>query len=314
MKQVEKGRIAMRAIRLTPGLDLHLADFNPPETVEKKFETRNPVLRFHFYISASGYWDLHSPYRKQRQHRIEHVDQISSLFFYPELEGKMCLPGRRHQSHLSVYITPQLLNTYLGDFDEGLPEDLRDISEGCLDKGFYHRGPLSQMMQTAVDHLQHCPYEGPLQRLYMESKVIELIAHKFAQLCLAGQGSRKAAELPPQDMERIRHARDILCADLENPPKLSELARSAGINHCKLNIGFRQVYGTTVFGYLRQMRLLEAKRLLDSDEMNVTEAALSVGYNSLPSFSRAFLEFFGIPPVQCIKKRFRSFGTQGLRN
>jgi AraC-like DNA-binding protein len=87
-----------------------------------------------------------------------------------------------------------------------------------------------------------------------------------------------------------------------------------GINHGKLNMGFRKMYGTTVFGYLRRMRLLEAKRLIDQGEMNVTEVALNVGYNSLPSFSKAFTEFYGIPPMQCLKKRFLSFGTKAMRN
>jgi AraC-like DNA-binding protein len=115
-------------------------------------------------------------------------------------------------------------------------------------------------------------------------------------------------------MERIRHAREILCSDLETPPKLHDLARCVGINHVKLNVGFRKMYGTTVFGYLRRMRLLEAKRLIDQGDMNVTEVALSVGYSSLPSFSKAFTEFYGIPPMQCLKKRFWSIGSKAMRN
>lgn len=304
----------MQAYSLMPGMHLHIADFEPPETIEQKFETTNPVLRFYFYTSVYGYWELHSPYRHNLQNRITCTDKLCSVFFYPELEGRLSLPAGCRQSHVSIYITPELLNNYLGDYFAHLPATLQDIVEGCNDRGFYHSGPLPRIMDSAIDHLMTCPYTGPARRLYMESKVVELMAHKVAQLCLPDTTQPSPSDLHSHDMERIRYARDILCSDLENPPKLHDLARSVGINHCKLNIGFREIFGTTVFGYLRRMRLLEAKRLIDQGDMNVTEVALSVGYNSLPSFSKAFSEFFGVPPMQCLKKRFRSFGSQAMRN
>jgi AraC-like DNA-binding protein len=304
----------MQAFSLMPGMHLHIADFTPPETIEQKFETTNPVLRFYFYTSVSGYWELHSPYRSGSKNRITYTDQLSSVFFYPELEGKLFLPAECRQSHLSIYITPDLLNRYLGDYFAHLPVALRDISEGSMDKGFYHSGPLPRIMDAAVDQLMTCPYTGPARRLYLESKVLELLAHKITQICQPDAMQPPRSDLRPDDMERIRLAREILCRDLENPPNLHDLARAVGVNHGKLNIGFRNLYGTTVFGYLRRMRLLEAKRLIDQGDMNVTEVAVSVGYNSLPSFSKAFSEFFGLPPMQCLKKRFRSFGTPAQRN
>ncbi len=303
----------MRAFSLMPGMRLHFADFRPFQSIKQRFETTNPVFRFYFYTSVCGYWELHSPYRPGSQNRITLTDKGSSVSFYPELEANLYFPAERRQSHLSIYITPELLNNYLGDVFVHLPETLRDISEGCMDKGFYHIGPLPRIMDAAVDHLVACPYTGPAGRLYMESKVIELIAHKIAQICHPDTGPH-LPDLNSHDLERIRHARDILCRNLENPPRLHDLARCVGINHGKLNIGFRMEYGTTVFGYLRRMRLLEAKRLIDQGDMNVTEVALSVGYNSLPSFSKAFTEFFGIPPMQCLKKRFMSFGTRPMRD
>jgi AraC family transcriptional activator of pyochelin receptor len=304
----------MQAFSLMPGMDLHIADFKPSGIIEQKFETANPVLRFYFYTSVCGYWELHSPYRSGSQSRITYSDKLSSVFFYPELEGKLALPAEYRQSHVSIYITPDLLNNYLGGSFAHLPENLREIAEGCKDKGFYHSGPMPRIMDATVDQLTTCPYTGPARQLYMESKVIELIAHKIGQICLTEKAPPTPPDLHIHDIERVRHARDILCSDLESPPRLHDLARSVGINHCKLNTGFRKVYGTTVFGYLRRMRLLEAKRLIDQGDMNVTEVALSVGYNSLPSFSKAFTEYFGIPPMQCLKKRFMSFYGQANRN
>ncbi|MEJ2157126.1 MAG: helix-turn-helix transcriptional regulator [Desulfobacteraceae bacterium] len=80
------------------------------------------------------------------------------------------------------------------------------------------------------------------------------------------------------------------------------MARAVGTTHTQLNRGFRRIYGTSVFGYLRKMRLEKARHLLEKGKMNVTEAAMAVGYNSLSSFSRAFSNHFGMKPMRYLKK------------
>ena len=57
-----------------------------------------------------------------------------------------------------------------------------------------------------------------------------------------------------------------------------------------------QETGTTLTQYLRKIRLGRAAELLRSGKYNVTEAAMSVGYNSLSHFSKAFSEMFGCCP------------------
>jgi len=158
-------------------------------------------------------------------------------------------------------------------------------------------------MNATIQHLLDCPYSGPMKGLYIESKAMELIVHKLAQIVSPGTMELASPEFDLHEMGRIHLARDILCRDLESPPKLIDLVRAVGLSHCRLNKGFREVYGSTVFGYLRQARLLKAKRLLENDGMNVTEAALSVGYSSISSFSNAFLEYFGVRPMACLRKK-----------
>ena len=90
--------------------------------------------------------------------------------------------------------------------------------------------------------------------------------------------------------------------NLESPPRLFDLTAAAGTSHTQLNRCFQKVYGTSVFGFLRKMRLEEARHLLEKGRMNVTEAAFTVGYNSISSFSRAFSEHFGSSPLSFRKK------------
>jgi AraC family transcriptional regulator, transcriptional activator of the genes for pyochelin and ferripyochelin receptors len=304
LKQRKRRHGAMQAFRFGSGMALHIADFIPSETIERRFESETPVIRFYFHLFASGYWELRSPYRAATKDRLVNADNLSCVHFYPQLEGKMVLPVECRQYHLSIYITQALLDTYLGDHADRFPNDLRAISEGCVDQGFYHAGSLSAMMQFAIQQLFDCPYTGSMKALYLESKAMELVAHKLAQIALPPE--IKTVMPPVMDSHetlRLHRAEEILRHELEQPPTLSELAHRVGTNHCRLNQGFRQLYGTTAFGYLRHQRMLRARQLLEEDKMSVTDAALSVGYASLSSFSKAFTTFFGRQPVTCRQKK-----------
>jgi AraC-like DNA-binding protein len=102
--------------------------------------------------------------------------------------------------------------------------------------------------------------------------------------------------LRPDDIERIHEARDILIRNLQDPPYLLDLAWQVGLNDTKLKRGFRQIFGTTVFGYLQLKRLERARSLLEERNMNVSEVAATVGYSSLSHFAKVFTQHFGAKP------------------
>jgi AraC-like DNA-binding protein len=135
----------------------------------------------------------------------------------------------------------------------------------------------------------------------MESKAMELITYKIGQMIQTRSTKPGALPLKMDEYERIKRAAQILAGNPESPPGLFDLAKAVGTTHTQLNIGFKKMYGTTAFGYLRQIRLEKAKQLLESGRLNVTLAAYEVGYNSIPSFSKAFSSHFGMNPAAFIK-------------
>ena len=56
----------------------------------------------------------------------------------------------------------------------------------------------------------------------------------------------------------------------------------------------------TPIQYQKQLRLLEARRLMVEDGANVTGAAYRVGYESVSQFSREYARMFGTPPKRDI--------------
>lgn len=105
-------------------------------------------------------------------------------------------------------------------------------------------------------------------------------------------------DLPEQEARRLYQARHLLQERLADPPSLDELAREVGTNQPSLSRGFRALFGTTVFGFLREARLQRARELLAETNQPVKAVALTVGYRNTGDLSRAIKERYGLTPSE----------------
>ena len=86
---------------------------------------------------------------------------------------------------------------------------------------------------------------------------------------------------------------------------LEELAQCAGLHPNYLCNRFREVMGLSVFAYIHQIRLENAKRLLSTTELPTAEIAQRCGFNSLSFFRKKFKDACGMTPKQYHKRFFR---------
>ena len=187
-----------------------------------------------------------------------------------------------------------------------LPDPLRVFMQAQKERsGFAQRfhqplGKVTPAMHQLLQQILHCPYRGLMQQFYLESKALELLTLQFecwkAGGSLAGQNSSKELLLRSDDLERLHQAKAILIARSAEPPSLVQLARQVGLNDRKLKQGFRQVFGTTVFGYLQDYRMQQAKQLLHDSDLSIASVATTVGYKNPEAFSTAFRRKFAISP------------------
>ncbi|EPB65868.1 hypothetical protein ANCCEY_15057 [Ancylostoma ceylanicum] len=78
---------------------------------------------------------------------------------------------------------------------------------------------------------------------------------------------RKLQFIKEYDVEKIHQAKLIVDTDISSSVSLIELAHMVGLNDFKLKKGFKEIYGTTVYNYLYELRMQEAKkRLLNSSQ------------------------------------------------
>ena len=100
------------------------------------------------------------------------------------------------------------------------------------------------------------------------------------------------------DMVLFQAARRLMMDKLDQPLGLNALAAAVGTNARRLSSAFKHCAGVTVFDFLREERMKEARRLLSESTLDIGAIALALGYSNTANFSTAFRERFGMPPSQ----------------
>jgi AraC-like DNA-binding protein len=188
------------------------------------------------------------------------------------------------------------LSQFVADTLADLPAEIRQGLEGDNGCWLHEVNTLTPAMRLPLTQIFQCPLQGRMKQLYLEGKCLELIALKLDQLQNSVLGSTHPITLHSDDVDRIHAAQKILIENPSDPPSLMELARQVSLNDYKLKVGFKQVFGTTVFGYLHCHRMELARQMLSDRRLNVKEVAQAVGYANQSRFAAAFRKQFGINP------------------
>jgi AraC-like DNA-binding protein len=147
---------------------------------------------------------------------------------------------------------------------------------------------------SVIQDIKNCFYKGLTRKIYIESKIYELIALSHHDL----DQQKEAINLNGSDVEKIKFAAQLIRENIDNPFTIVELARKIGVNQTKLKEGFKTVFGDTVFGYLQEIRMNNARHYLTDTSLSIQEISLLSGYQNVSNFSIAFKRIFGYPPTK----------------
>ena len=95
---------------------------------------------------------------------------------------------------------------------------------------------------------------------------------------------------------RISKAIARIRSDFTTHILVAELAETAGMSQSAFHEHFKTVTSTTPLQYQKDLRLMEARRLLTAGTKSVSLAAFEVGYESPTQFSREYARKFGVSP------------------
>ncbi|WP_315875383.1 AraC family transcriptional regulator [Leptolyngbya sp. 7M] len=288
-------------IELQPGLTIHIETYKYWRPLCLDYHCANEgVLLSNFYLAGNR--RMINPGIQIEDDREETAGE-TCLCYISEARSIEYFPAEQPLKRLGIAIDFDRLRCF------GLPEDnasplLQRLIQGKAIENFHQSlDRIHPVMQQALRQILHCPYQGAVRRMYLESKVLELLAPQFDHLMDLSPRNRAVPALRPADIERLHLARDILQQQFNHPPSLLGLARQVGLNDYKLKQGFRQLFGTTVFGYVQRCRIEQSRQLLSECELSVAEVAERVGYASPSRFCHAFKQQVGLSPSE-YRRRF----------
>src|SRR4051794_25818115 len=103
------------------------------------------------------------------------------------------------------------------------------------------------------------------------------------------------AFVPPA--RHLLRAKDLADARFFEPLGVEDLAHAAGLSRAHFSREFRREFGESPHAYLLTRRLERAAALLRATDRSVADVCLSVGLQSIGSFTTSFTRTYGVPPT-----------------
>ena len=103
------------------------------------------------------------------------------------------------------------------------------------------------------------------------------------------------AFVPPA--RHLLRAKDLADARYAQPLDVDDMAGAAGLSRAHFSREFRRTFGESPHGYLLTRRLERAAALLRNTDRSVAEICVSVGLQSVGSFTSSFGRVYGRSPT-----------------
>ncbi|MBR0641789.1 AraC family transcriptional regulator [Plastoroseomonas hellenica] len=143
-----------------------------------------------------------------------------------------------------------------------------------------------------------------LERPALEPVLHALRLRELHYWLLAGRHGAAIRRLgwPEGQAQRVARAIAVLRAEFAGPLPVERLAAVAGMSPSSFHRHFRAMTSLSPLQFQKQLRLIEARRLMMSEGVSASRAAFAVGYESVPQFTREYGRMFGLPPVRDMER------------
>lgn len=257
--------------------------------------------------------DVHvlQPYETTSRHS-------SPLYMLVVLEGcvDLTLNGEQHLVRSGMAFTSRLSEHQAMSARHDADSRLRTLSLGLYPDGAWRDGLLDSLMRewercqtptliwqipgfllSGLQYAQRGALGRVSRQLMLEGLILQLFGHG---LSVCQDESAKQVVPTGGEQQRLERVRRLLEQSPENDYTLNELAQRAAMSSSSLRSKFRHAYGCSVFDYLRDCRLEQARGYL-LEGYSVQQAAWMSGYQHATNFSTAFRRRYGISPCDVQK-------------
>ncbi|ESU24264.1 AraC family transcriptional regulator [Flavobacterium enshiense DK69] len=251
------------------------------------------LIQFHFGLKGNAKFIFN-----QGAYVLALNEEKSLLLYNPQKELPLQMEIAPKSWVITVLVSIRKFHGLLSDQAEHIPF-LSDQNQG---KKYYGEENISPSMAIVLNQMFHYTLNPSIKNMYYKGKGYELLSLFF------NRNEDPDAEQCPflideENVLRLKKAKEIIIANMGEPPGLQELADQVGLNLKKLKMGFKQIYGDTVYGFLFDYKMEYARRLLDSGSYNVNEVGLKIGYSTASHFIAGFKKKFGTTPKKYLLEK-----------
>lgn len=136
----------------------------------------------------------------------------------------------------------------------------------------------------------------------MDLAVEGLLLYSFSKLCHFQKTESVAKTTEKETKHMLRVKQYIDCHYTESDLNLEKVSDIFSYNYKYLSHEFKKNLGISFTQYLNNLRLKNAKQLIDCGMCSVTDIALQSGYRDTMYFSKLFHKFFGLSPKEYINR------------
>jgi AraC-like DNA-binding protein len=187
---------------------------------------------------------------------------------------------------MALELDVQIMRAVMAELDNP-PRPREEVGAGMFVETL--TGPLSDCFLRLVRMLETPGAPAALYPAIMREICFWLLTGphgaEVCKLTLPGSYTLRIAEA-------INHLRDNFTRSI----RVEELAQAARMSASSFHQHFKALTSMSPLQYQKQLRLLEARRLMLADGANVSSAAYQVGYESASQFSREYSRMFGAAP------------------
>ena len=263
-------------------------DLDLPKTVQHPVDQE--FIQFHFCSKGQMNFSFN-----QGNYSFPLSDGHSMLLFNPQKTLPIDLEMAPQTWLVSILISVTRFHSlFSSDADH-----ISFLSPENSSKKYYDTLPFKSSIAVVLSQILQAKVHDSMKELYFKGKVYELLSLYF------NKSEDPSLEQCPflideENVQKIRRAKDIILERMTDPPSLENLSLEIGLSLKKLKEGFKQLYGDTVYSYLLDHKMEEARRMLDSQKFNVNEVGLKLGYSTASHFIAAFKKKYGTTPKKYI--------------
>ncbi len=256
------------------------------QTFHYQKEIGTGLIQFHFGMKGRAKFIFNVG-----NYALELREEKSLLLYNPQKELPLNLEVAPNSWMISVLVSIKKFHGLFSAEADYIPF----LSVDNKDKKYYNEGDISPSMSIVLSQLFHFNLHPSIKNLYYKGKGYELLSLYFNRT--EDPNAEQCPFLIDEDnVLKIRKAKDIVIANMSEPPSLQELADQVGLNLKKLKMGFRQIYGDSVYSFLFDYKMEYARKMLEEGSSNVNEVGLKIGYSTASHFIAAFKKKFATTP------------------